>query len=63
MSGKKIKIGSAIIIVALIVGFIVKNAPVNNYKNPTKKRLISKRSLMLSDKALEKIQGWHIRII
>lgn len=57
MSSKKIKIGSAIIIIALIVGFVIKNGPVNNYKNPTKKEIVLKRSLMLKDKAVEKIQG------
>lgn len=57
MSSKKIKIGSVIIIIALIVGLIIKNGPVNNYKNPTKKEIVFKRSLMLTDKAVEKIQG------
>lgn len=57
MSKKRIKIGSVIIVMALIVGILIKNGPVNNYKNPTKKEQTFKHSIMLIDKALEKIQA------
>ena len=55
MPKKYFKIGCTVIIVTLIGLFLKNNAPANNYKNPDTLNIQDKQSMMMADKAVEKI--------
>lgn len=49
------KIGSSIIVFALVLTYLIKNAPESNYKNPKQLPVQEKHSMMFADEAVEKI--------
>lgn len=55
MPKKYFNIGCTVIIVTLIGLFLKNNAPANNYKNPDTLNIQDKQSMMMADKAVEKI--------